>query len=133
MPQKSRDGILFRKRQVDHRQDGPLAGKDASEEKRHHGVVDVLAVEMAGNGGAKSLQGRGEVGSLSGGGSAITEALVLGGGSSRDGQESSDAGAGQKRASFHPRFLPCNLGRTVGNDAKRVNIRPIGPRCGSAR
>ena len=44
-------------------------------------LFDVLAVEMAGDGGAKSLQGRGEVGSLTGGGRLSGERVCGDGGS----------------------------------------------------
>src|SRR5208282_5696450 len=53
--------------------DRPLAGKDAAEKERDHGVLDVLAVEMARDRGAEFLQGCGEVGSLTRGGYAILE------------------------------------------------------------
>ena len=52
-PEVPRDRVLLGERQIDHREDRTLAGKDAAEKERDDGVLDVFAIEMAGNGGAE--------------------------------------------------------------------------------
>ena len=63
-PEVPRNRVLFGERQIDHWQDRTFAGKDAAEKERDDGVVDIFAVEMAGDGGAELCQGPGEVGRL---------------------------------------------------------------------
>ena len=60
--------VLLGERKVDHRQDRPLAGEDAAQEERNDRVLDISAIEVRGDSGAKPGQGRGwamrEVGGL---------------------------------------------------------------------